>query len=457
MANKKSDITKTCTKYSNQFKEQAVERVKKDGAPKAAKNKMLSCGLDFGTSNSTLATSHHSETSLIALDGKSPILKSAIFFDSEIKQYFIGQYGIDRYLEGEKGRLMLSLKSILGSSLLNEKIAVCGKWITYRDIIGLVIKYIKDTAEKQLNAELSQVVFGRPVRYHDTNDTRDKLAQDTMELIMKEQGFKEVSFQFEPIAAALDYESTISNEQLALIIDLGGGTSDFTIIKLNNKTKSTNREDDILANCGIHIGGTNFDKELSLHAIMPLLGKGSSMLGMNGSKLEVPVSLYYDLTSWHLLNNLYATKSINNIKDIYLASEQKLLIKRAINVLQKKLGHYLLQAAENSKIKLSTSLNDNIDLSKVEHDLQVFISRDNFESYCHNLLNGLQNTIQTTLTTAGINANQIDSVFLTGGTTQIPSVHYMIRGIFPNSQLITGDIYGSVGKGLAIAAAQLWA
>ncbi|MCS5708654.1 Hsp70 family protein [Candidatus Berkiella cookevillensis] len=417
---------------------------------------MLSCGLDFGTSNSTLAISHHSKTSLIALNGESPILKSAIFFDSEIKEHFIGQCGIDRYLEGGKGRLMLSLKSILGSALLNEKIAVCGEWITYRDIIGLVIKYIKETAERQLNTELSQVVLGRPVRYHDTNDARDKLAQDTMELIMKEQGFKEVVFQFEPIAAALDYESSIRNEQLALIIDLGGGTSDFTIIRLNNKTKTINRKADILANGGIHIGGTNFDKDLSLHAIMPLLGKGSIVRGMNGSKLEMPTSLYYDLTSWHLLNNLYSTKTINEIKDLYLVSEQKFLIKRAITVLEKKLGHYLLQAAENSKIKLSSSLLDDIDISKVEDDLQIAISRDNFESYCHNLINGLQRTIETTLSAASIHADQIDSVFLTGGTTQIPVVHRMICNLFPNAQFVTGDVYGSVGKGLAIIAEELW-
>lgn len=423
---------------------------------------MFHCGLDFGTSNSTLAISHHSETSLVSLEGKSPVLKSAIFFDSEIKQHFIGQYGIDRYLDGGKGRLMLSLKSILGSALLNEKIAVCGKWITYRDIIGLVIKQIKDTAEKQLNTELTQVVLGRPVRYHDTNDTRDKLAQDTMALIMKEQGFKEIHFQFEPIAAALDYESTIHNEQLALIIDLGGGTSDFTIIRLNNKNHShaiknrINRKADILANCGIHIGGTNFDKDLSLGAIMPLLGKGSSMQGVNGSKLEMPISLYYDLTSWHLLNHLYTTQSINNIKKLYLASDQKLLIKRAITVLEKHLGHYLLQAAENSKIKLSSDSNDTIDISKVEHDLQVLVSRENFESYCHSLIHHLQNTIHTTLKTAGIKPNQIDSVFLTGGTTQIPAVNHMIKNIFTHSQLVTGDIYGSVGKGLAIEAARLW-
>tara|TARA_R110002110_G_scaffold415856_2_gene658411 strand:+ start:11864 stop:13120 length:1257 start_codon:yes stop_codon:yes gene_type:complete len=414
---------------------------------------MSNCGLDFGTSNSTLAISHDSKASLIALSGRSPILKSAIFFDSEIREHFIGQYGIDRYLDGGQGRLMLSLKSILGSSLLNEKIAVCGKWVTYRDIIGLIIKHIKDTGEAQLNTVLTHVALGRPVRYHDTDDTRDKLAQDAMELIMKEQGFKEVLFQYEPIAAALDYESTISKEQIAFIIDLGGGTSDFTIIKLNSDTKqSNNRKDDILANCGLHIGGTNFDKALSLHTIMPLFGKGSMIRGMNGSKLEMPKSLYYSLTSWHLLNNLYTNKNINEIKELHSVSEQKRLVKRAIDILQNKQGHYLLQAAESSKVKLSTALDDIIDISDVEHDLQAFISREEFESCCHNLIHDLQKTIQITLATAGLNANQIDSVFLTGGTTKIPLVCNLVRDIFPDTQFVKGDVHGSVGKGLAITA-----
>jgi len=416
---------------------------------------MYSCGLDFGTSNSTLAISLNSETSLIALDDKSPILKSAIFFDSEAKQHFIGQYGIDRYLDGGQGRLMLSLKSILGSSLLNEEVAACGKWMTYRDIIGIIIKHIKDTAEKKLDTELAYVALGRPVRYHDTDDTKDQLAQDTMAHIMKEQGFKEVVFQFEPIAAALDYENSINNEQLALIIDLGGGTSDFTIIKLNNNTvKTTNRKDDILANCGIHIGGTNFDKELSLHTIMPMLGKGSFIRGINGAKHEMPTSLYHDLTSWHLLNNLYSRKNINEIKSLQLMAEQKHLILRAISVLQNKMGHYLLQSAENSKVKLSSSLDDIIDMSKIEDNLQVFVSRDDFESYCDNLINNLHKTIKSTLTMADVTASQIDSVFLTGGTTQIPSVYHMIKNIFPSSHFVTGDVYGSVGKGLAMTATQ---
>lgn len=418
------------------------------------RQQISSCGLDFGTSNSTIAVTTNATASLIALYDNSPILKSAIFFDSETKKHFIGQNGINRYFEGSKGKLMLSLKSILGSSLLNEKTAVCGTYVTYKNIIGLVVKYIKETAENNLNSELTKVVLGRPVRYHDTNDAKDKLAQSTMEQIAKEQGFKEVLFQFEPIAAALDYESTINTEQLALIVDLGGGTSDFTIIRLGNKNVLHDRKSDILANCGIHVGGTNFDRDLSLHAIMPLLGKGSYMLGVSGAKLEVPSSLYYDLTTWHLLNFLYSHKTINNLKDVYLYAENKELIKRALIVLQKQLGHYLLQAAEDSKIKLSNTLDDRIDLSRIEHNLSAYINRNEFEESCNGLIAQLQGTMQQALSSAGVAASQIDSVFLTGGTTQIPAVQNIIRSMFARSQFVTGDIYGSVGKGLAIEAAQ---
>lgn len=421
------------------------------------RQQIYSCGLDFGTSNSTLAIVKDSTASLVALHDNSPILKSSIFFDSETKQYFIGQNGINRYFEGSKGKLMLSLKSILGSSLLNEKTAVCGTYVTYKDIIGLMIKYIKETAEHNLNSELTKVVLGRPVRYHDTNDAKDRLAQSTMEQIAKEQGFKEVLFQFEPIAAALDYESTINTEQLAMIIDLGGGTSDFTIIRLRNNNVQHDRKSDILANYGIHVGGTNFDRDLSLHSIMPLLGKGSHMFGVNGAKLEVPTSLYYDLTTWHLLNFLSSHKTINNLKSVFLHAEKKELIKRALVVLEKQLGHYLLQAAENSKIKLSSHLDDRIDLSKIEHGLTVVTRRSDLEESCNGLIAQLLSAMQQTISSAGVAASQINSVFLTGGTTQIPAVQNIIKSMFAHSQFVTGDIYGSVGKGLAIEAATHWA
>lgn len=413
---------------------------------------MLSCGLDFGTSNSTLGVVRNGDPVLVPLDGAAPTIKSAIFFNVEDNRYVVGKKGIDQYLSGGKGRMMLSLKSILGSSLVLEKTAVCGQLLTYQEIIGLVLKHIKTTAEAHLQEELTKVVLGRPVRYNDDNDYKDNLAQTTMLQIAKAQGFNDISFQFEPIAAALNYERTVQKEELALIADLGGGTSDFTVIKINSKRQANDRKEDILANYGVHIGGTNFDRELSLHSIMPLLGKGSLMSGINGANLEVPQSLYYDLTTWHMLNFLYSNKSINNLKQIYLCAQNRPLIKRALDVLQLQLGHNLLSAAENAKIRLSEVDQAEIDLSIVEHDLTLKIERSDFNIYCENLITKLVATIDSTLNAAGVTAKDINSVFLTGGTTQIPIILACIRTSFPNSQLVKGDIYGSVGKGLAIEA-----
>lgn len=420
-------------------------------------NKNISaCGIDFGTSNSTIGISTNSNTKLIPLEGNSPILKSSIFFSSEDGAHYIGQNGVDKYFDGYPGRLMLSLKSILGSYLVQEKIVVCKKSISYLEIIGLVLQYIKTTAESSLDTELNKVILGRPVRYHDYDDTKDRLAQATMQEIAIAQGFKEVEFQFEPIAAALDYESTINSEELALIVDIGGGTSDFTIIKINGKYKTCDRKEDILANCGVHIGGTDFDRELSLHSIMPLLGKGSLMKSTNGSYIEVPSSIYYDLTTWHLLSFLYSHKTINNLKQVYAAAKDKILIQRALDVLQKRLGHYLLSTVEKAKISLSQQTNLKVDLSVIEQNLELIITREQFELSCLRLVSQLETTIGGALNQAGIKASDINSVFVTGGTTQIPSVYNCIKTLFPNAKYVTGDIFGSVGKGLAIQAQRTW-
>lgn len=420
-------------------------------------NKNISaCGIDFGTSNSTIGISTNNNTKLIHLEENSPILKSSIFFSTDDNAYYIGQNGINRYFDGYPGRLMLSLKSILGSYLAQEKIVVCKKSLSYVEIIGLVLKYIKTTAENSLHTELNKVILGRPVRYHDHDDTKDRLAQATMQEIALAQGFKEVAFQFEPIAAALDYESTITSEEIALIVDIGGGTSDFTIIKINDKRKTNDRKEDILANYGVHIGGTDFDSELSLHSVMPLLGKGSLMKSDNGSYIEVPSSIYYDLTTWHLLSFLYSHKTINNLKQVYAAATDKKLIQRALEVLQKRLGHYLLNTVEKAKISLSQQKNINVDLSIIEKNLDLNITREQFEISCFTLITQLESTINSTLNQANIKANDINSVFVTGGTTQIPSVYNCIKTLFPNAKYVTGDIFGSVGKGLAIQAQRTW-
>ncbi|MCX7124708.1 MAG: Hsp70 family protein [Gammaproteobacteria bacterium] len=409
------------------------------------------CGLDFGTSNSTIGIVKNKTCQLVSLENDKAAIRSALFCDMELKKWVFGQQGINHYLEGVPGRLMMSLKSVLGTSLMKEKTVIFDETISYTDILVHFLKNIKTQAENKLEQELTQVVLGRPVRFHDHDDNKDKLAQDTLEKIARDLGFTEISFQFEPIAAALSYETQIQKEQLALIIDMGGGTSDFTVIRLHPNAQKCDRSEDVLANCGVHIAGTDFDKKLSMRSIMPLLGLGSLMKG-SSSDIDFPSSYYHELTTWHLLTGLYDPKTISHIRELRSVAYKKELIERLIDVLQKRAGHKILNMVEMTKQKLSDSIESLLDLSFVENNLSVCISRNTFNEAISADLEKIINTIKETVIKAGVNFNEIDAIFYTGGSTKIPLIRDKINQLFPQAEVVQGDVFGSVGLGLTIDA-----
>lgn len=409
------------------------------------------CGLDFGTSNSTIGISQDGACRLVPLENNKSTIRSAIFCDAELKQWEFGQHGMDHYLEGVPGRLMMSLKSVLGSSLMHEKTVILDEYVPYTHVLGQFLKYIKLKAENSLGNELTQVVLGRPVHFHDHDLEKDKLAQDTLEFIARDLGFKEISFQYEPIAAALTYETTIIKEQLALIIDMGGGTSDFTVIRLHPEIKSSDRSSDVLANCGIHIAGTDFDKKLSLNVVMPLLGMGTAMRGISND-IEVPSMYYHDLTTWHTLTGLYDPKTLSHVRSIQTSAYEKKLIERLLTVLKTRAGHHILNSVEITKQELSDSEESALDLSFIESALSVMTNRKLFDSVIDENLQDILSTIRKTVEIANIQFSDVDAIFYTGGSTKIPSIRDSINAMFPNAKIIQGDAFGSVGLGLTIDA-----
>jgi hypothetical chaperone protein len=409
------------------------------------------CGLDFGTSNSTIGVYQNNGCQLVPLDNNKPAIRSVIFCDFELKQWEFGQYGVNQYLESVPGRLMMSLKSVLGSSLMNDKTVIFNEYVPYTAVLSQFIKHLKTKAENYLGYELTQVVMGRPVHFHDDDLKKDNLAQDTLETIVRDLGFKAVSFQYEPIAAALSYETTIKKEQLALIIDMGGGTSDFTIIRLHPNNNALDRSNDILANGGIHIAGTDFDKKLSLYSVMPLLGYGSLMSGSSNA-IEFPSSYYHDLTTWHTLTGLYDAKTIAHIRSLRTAAFEKALITRLIHVLEKRAGHHILNSVEIAKQQLSEVAEYKVDLSFIENDLSVSILRNTFNTVISGELEKIITKIKDTVKIAGVSFSDIDAIFYTGGSTKIPVVREKINALFPNAEIIQGDAFGSVGLGLTIDA-----
>src|SRR3984893_5606382 len=256
---------------------------------------MSICGLDFGTSNTTLGTIEGYAPVLASLEPAHPTIPSAIFYEVD-GAVLIGRKAIEAYVEGAPGRLMRSLKSVLGTSLIEETTRLGRERVSFRNVIGYYLGAVKRRAEQATGRELRDVVHGRPVHFVDNSDDADRKAEQTLREIAREVGFDEVTSQFEPIAAALDYERQISTEEVALIADIGGGTSDFSIARLSpERHGKVDRSADILANDGVRIGGYELAHVLSVGFIIPLFGFGSAMK-LPGH--DVPSSYFHDLATW---------------------------------------------------------------------------------------------------------------------------------------------------------------
>ncbi len=409
------------------------------------------CGIDFGTSNSAIGIAKNGCPQLLALENGEYTLPSALFFNFDDKTTSFGRVAIDDYIDGEHGRFMRSLKSILGTSLANQETHINQRQMSYSDIIGEFIAEIKRRAESQLNESLDRVVMGRPVHFVDSDKKADDNAQNTLADICKAVGFKEIKFQFEPIAAALDYEQNLMQEELSLIIDIGGGTSDFTIIRLSPENrKKINRYQDILATTGVHVGGNDFDRRFNLAKTMPALGMHSLMKGPK--RLEVPPSPYYDLATWHLIHNQYQRSNIHNMESLRMRAEQPELIARLIKLLKNQDGHRLIGRIEACKIELASMTESLLNLDFIEQGFQLNCQREEFDNATTREVEAITKTIQESLTVAQINAQQISSVFLTGGTTGLPSIRKVVKDVFPSCQLVEGDRFGSVATGLTLDA-----
>lgn len=409
------------------------------------------CGLDFGTSNSTIGIIKDQACQLVPLEGDRPIMRSAIFCDAEQKRWVFGQEGINRYMEGGHGRLLMALKSVLGSPLMNDETLIFNEFVSYGQILGHFIKDLKAKAEQAAGRELTHVVLGRPVHFHDTDKQQDQRAQQTLEDMARKLGFSEVSFQYEPIAAAITYEATLQHEQLALIVDMGGGTSDFTIIRLQPKITHFDRTQDVLANYGVHIAGTDFDQSLSLHSVMPLLGMDSQIRG-SSSDLKMPVSIYHDLTMWHLLNQLYTPLNISHVKKLQAVAYDKELIGRLIHVLEMRAGHHILQSVETAKQKLSDQQTTEIDLRFVEDELSVMLKQTELNDCIAEQINKILLKIEETVVAAKVKHEDITAIFYTGGSSKVPVIRKKINALFPRAEVVQGDAFGSVGMGLTIEA-----
>ena len=413
-------------------------------------------GIDFGTSNSAMAWRQGDGLAQpLKLEGEALAMPTALFFNSEDHRTHFGRDAVAQYLAGTEGRLMRSLKSLLGSPLLLEKTEVNGQAISFQDIIATFLAELVARAQAQTGEAPTHVVLGRPVHFVDDDPERDALAQHMLQQAAHAAGLKHVSFQLEPLAAAFDYERRIDQERVVLVADIGGGTSDFTVVRLGpERVKAAartgdDRSTDILATRGVHIGGTDFDQRLSLSHVMPLLGFRHT--GPDGR--EVPSAVFFDLATWHLIHWRYSAKAMRDAQSLRTNYTDPTLHQRLMTVLQDRLAHAMANSVEQAKIACSQQADavQHIDLGCLAHSLAVPLSAD---ALLQDLMPPLQRVVQCALdcaAQAGVKPDALDALYLTGGSSALRPFQQALQQAFPGVPLVEGDLFGGVAAGLVYA------
>ncbi|MEF7614261.1 Hsp70 family protein [Aquincola sp. MAHUQ-54] len=418
--------------------------------------KSAGCAIDFGTSNSAIALPG---AGLVEVEPGHRTMPTAVFYavdeaHAAEPERSYGRAAMAAYIDGLDGRLMRSMKSILGSTLADQHTDVGGgKAVRYLDVIGDYLRHLKSLAEAQAGEPLTRAVLGRPVAFVDDDPARDGAAQAALERAARGVGFDEVSFQLEPIAAAFDFERTAEREHLVMVADIGGGTSDFSLVRVGPARRDrVERYDDVLANHGVHIAGTDFDRHLELASILPLLG----YRGPGPGGREVPSKVYFDLATWHLINTVYApgrVAELRRMRDFYADARQHERLMRAVTLRQ---GHALAAHAEAAKITVAGGAAATIALDDIEAGLQAVLDEATALRALDADLQRIVDASSATARQAGVRPSDVDVLYFTGGSTGLTPLAERIAAEFPQARQVRGDRFASVAQGLGEHARRLW-
>ena len=398
-------------------------------------------GIDFGTSNTSVAVLADTGPELIELEPGITSIPTAIFYESGSRDYEIGTNAIDTYEDGEDGRLMRSIKSVLGSELVEETTQLGSRSIPFRQIVQDFLKALLTRIEKQTGQKITAIVQGRPVSFNDDDKDRDANAQRVLGECLTANGVTDVTFLPEPIAAARTMGGRHAGERTAFVADIGGGTSDFCAVRLMDDGF------DVLGSSGVYIGGNDFDRLLSFFEITPLFGRLET-LELNG--LPAPAANYVLLSDWKRHNLLYSPlvkKEIAWMRKYSPASEGIRAFEYLVENFEA--GIYA-RNTEAVKISMSDADVANFNYSIPRVDLQKQIERSAFEGLIDESLTRMNEAAQSCLHEAQCSPEDITDIVMVGGSTFVPAVENLFLSQFPNAEISRNDRFGAVAKGLAL-------
>lgn len=409
-------------------------------------------GIDFGTSNSAASVLVNGTPYHIEIEAGQQTLPTSVFFDFSSRETKFGNAANMALIDGLEGRFMRSLKSVLGTPLMYEQRQIMDQKMSFVDIISQFLARVKARAEEVCYQEFHTAVSGRPVHFHSADPARDKQALIDLTECYRAAGFKEVEFVLEPEAAAIANGAASAGVGMGLIVDIGGGTSDFTVFSRNGSGTGI----DILASHGVRVGGTNFDKSISVDHVMPLFGKGSEVRREMGTGLlPAPSAIYFDLATWEKIPFLYNGAVRREVKTLAKLAVDRPAFERLFTVLDMEIGHDIAFAVERGKIQANRDDQDasQIDLRMVEPGLAAPLAKDAMVDTLSDHIAKISNCATETLKLAGCKAEDIERVVFVGGSSLMKVVERAMAAQFPAATLEYTEAFTAVVDGLAISAA----
>ena len=366
-----------------------------------------------------------------------------------------GPAAIERYLEAEeKGRLIQSLKSHLSSRSLTGT-EVFGRHYKLEELIARILGDLRRQAETYFGRPIRSAMVGRPVRFVGAETAEDDdFALARLRKAFSAAGFERVDFEMEPVAAARSYEASLDHDELILIGDFGGGTSDFSLLRAGPEIRRRGRRpQDLLGNSGVGLAGDSFDARIVRKLVSPALGSNSEARSLGKLLPAVPAWIYANLERWHYLSFLRT----NNVREILKSARIRAIepekIQALITLIDEDLGYQLHQAVQRVKFELSQSDSAEFHFRDGSMDLRIPVTRGEFETWIADDLQIIEESVDKLLKASGVDRQSVDRVFLTGGSSFVPAVRRIFESRFGKERIRCGGEFTSVAHGLALRAA----
>lgn len=412
---------------------------------------MLVCGLDFGTSNTAVALP---SGAVLRLDARAPspsLFRTVLFFPEDTRETLAGHEAIERYQEDNLGRFIQSMKTWLPATTFTRT-QLRGRTLSLEELIAVFLRRVRTLASEAVGEEFTRVVLGRPARFS-TDAATDAFAEQRLQQAATLAGFTSIRFVIEPIAAALAYEATLTKDEAVLVADFGAGTTDLTVMQLGPSRRGrADRRGDVVASSGVYVGGDRFDSAIMKTSLLKYFGHGSTWAATrDGQRLQMPAYLSSRLLSWNEMS-LIREKATRELISLMLETSDRLPAIEALeDLVMENLGFRLYRAIERAKVTLSTEAWARIDFEEARISIHETITREAFEAATVHLIDELEACTDELLARLPP-ALELDAVFLTGGSSQIPAVRRLFAKKFGEGRLRTADAFTSVVEGLGRAA-----